>query len=501
MANISKKDELPLSTQPGASLLKVPVSQAAPQSSEASPNESAMSLFVHNPKAHRRALAPKQVPAPEQTLTPEPVVEPAPITVPKSSDQPSLAKPKVTPAPVTKPSQKPSTEQRQSQIQDNFNGYSPIKPPKKTPLETGEQIRQRVMNLPTNDKAKTIEGFTAKQKMLLHEATRAAARRAPDAPNPANQRLRDRSGILKNTAIESGKAAARGSLGTVALVINAPSDALKRSAATLNTLSSNILGAGKLPKSGQIRIQRQISSLFRDIDSGNKLGHTIDGYKKYLKSGDIKDFPADVAKLAATLNARSAGFEESEIVQIVRNVEKQLKAKDETLLTNIIEGTFSGGRSFFTKFAAKQAKLSAAKIATKAATGKNLSAREQATLGVNTALRAKEKAAKAAAAIANPLKPIGNVAKKKAAEGLTDIAAKLTPKVLRDKLPEGLKKRAKKSFGQESEKILENLAKQFIARQKGGESPDTTEGVGKATYESLVKRALQNATKLTNNRR
>ena len=81
------------------------------------------------------------------------------------------------------------------------------------------------------------------------------------------------------------------------------------------------------------------------------------------------------------------------------------------------------------------------------------------------------------------------------------IAAKLTPKVLRDKLPEGLKKRAKKSFGQESEKILENLAKQFIARQKGGESPDTTEGVGKATYESLVKRALQNATKLTNNRR
>jgi hypothetical protein len=65
----------------------------------------------------------------------------------------------------------------------------------------------------------------------------------------------------------------------VALVVNAPSDMLKRSAATLNTLSSQILGAGKLPKSGQVRVQRKITSLFRDIDSGNKLGHTINGFK------------------------------------------------------------------------------------------------------------------------------------------------------------------------------------------------------------------------------
>ncbi|MBT8002144.1 MAG: hypothetical protein HN578_04405 [Rhodospirillales bacterium] len=125
-------------------------------------------------------MEPKQ--ATERTQAPAP----APLTVPQTSEQPTITKPKVTPTPVPKPNPKPSIETRQSKILDDLNGYSPVKLPKKTPPETGEQIRQRITALPKDQKTKTIEGFSPKQAMAYHEATRVAARQLTNGSNNVN---------------------------------------------------------------------------------------------------------------------------------------------------------------------------------------------------------------------------------------------------------------------------------------------------------------------------
>lgn len=179
MANINKKDELPLSNQPGGSLLKVPPAQSAPQPILDARGESPMSLFVYDPKAHKPAPEPKQAPAPEQPQAL--VVEPAPLTASNANEQTPLAKLKAPPAPVTKPNPSQRIKQRQAPIVGEVIGYEVVKAPKQTSTETGEQLRQRLNDLPANEKPKALEGFTAKQKLLLHETTRAEARRVPNA--------------------------------------------------------------------------------------------------------------------------------------------------------------------------------------------------------------------------------------------------------------------------------------------------------------------------------
>ena len=256
-----------------------------------------------------------------------------------------------------------------------------------------------------------------------------------------------------------------------------------------------------------------ITSLFRDIDSGAHLRSTIEAYKKYLKSGDVADFPPDLIKLATALNARNAGLQKAEITQIVRGIEEHLKAKKETFLNDFVEEFSSGGRRSFVKFLASQNRVLAKTAQNKIASGKALSLNERIALRAEEAIETGKKSTetinavkkvgkKAKSALTKPIDGVTKVATEQAAKAVTKGFGKLAPEALKKNLSPDIQKRFAKAFQKGTDQVLQNLAKQFESalRKDGKETPSTKEGLGKA-FNEFVERSLQTMTGQDQNKR